>query len=95
MTVEFELLDLDALARRLRVSKDWWFRHRRALEGLGFPAPVKGIPNHWDPVAIRAWLDSQLPDYARKPATDVPTGELVDFDAMLAARARGEARRTD
>lgn len=52
-----ELITRRQVAAMLNKSYDWFLRHRKSLEAdHGFPATVPGIPNRWDPLAIRAWI---------------------------------------
>lgn len=55
---------------------------RRRLEQAGFPAPVRGLPDRWDPRAIEAWLAAQRPAPLAAPET---------AEALLIARARARA----
>jgi hypothetical protein len=55
---------------------------RRRLEEAGFPSPVRGLPDRWDPRAIEAWLALQRPASLAAPDT---------AEALLIARARAIA----
>lgn len=60
---------------------------RRRLEGEhGFPPPVAGLPDRWDPRAIEAWLAAQRPRLAAVNDDD-------GAEAVLIARARRMAPR--
>ncbi len=62
------LLDTVGLARRLGRTPEWFYRHKDELMDVhGFPPPVTGLGNRWDPVAIDRWLDRQLPEHLRLP----------------------------
>ena len=55
---------------------------RRRLEQAGFPPPVAGLPDRWDPRAIEAWLAAQRPPEHAAPDA---------AEALLIARARAHA----
>ena len=55
---------------------------RRRLEQAGFPPPVAGLPDRWDPRAIEAWLAAQRPPEHAAPDA---------AEALLIARARATA----
>jgi predicted DNA-binding transcriptional regulator AlpA len=58
------LLRAREVAALLGVALHWWYRHRRALEAEGFPAPVRlsrGVAR-WDPAAIEGWLAARRGD---------------------------------
>jgi len=90
--IDRTLLDNDQVAALLHVSRDWWLRNKAALIAAhGFPPTVAGIPNRWDPLALAAWLDGQLP-----PALTVsvrPVNDVTDWTAELDRRLDG-ARTT-
>lgn len=80
----------------------WFFRHRRQLEARGFPKPVPGIKNGYDPRAVEAWLTAQMDPALRavydarrraELATAAPNITLVAGDAELATRAQDLAHR--
>lgn len=86
------LLTYDDLARRLAalnpdgsVNRSWMHENLPALYRRGFPRPV--VPRRWDPAAIDAWLDAQLPDHLR-PAPAAGVTE-TDWAAALDAAAAG------
>ena len=57
-----ELLTAPLVARKLGRSLNWFYRHRTELEDdHSFPRTVRGCGTRWDPRAIEAWLDAQLP----------------------------------
>lgn len=68
------LVSGNRLAVMFGKSADWWARNRDALEAKGFPRPVPGVPGMYDPVAVRRWLDRQMPPHlqdaqpVRRPA---------------------------
>jgi len=92
--LERTLLTHDQVAVLLRggsakAARDWFWRHRAGLEALGFPPPVPGIARRWDPVAIHAWLDSQVPAHLR-PYLPGPAAAAGgdDWETKLDAAAR-------
>ena len=88
------LIVQDELAEILGVSKDWLIRNRAKLaREHGFLAPVPGLarPPRWDPVAVRLWLDAQMPARLR-PAAPAPE---FDWELEAVRRARGEPSRLD
>jgi hypothetical protein len=56
-----ETLTAADVARGFRHSLGWFYRNRVRLEARGFPVPVDGLGLRWDPAAIDAWLNAQLP----------------------------------
>lgn len=46
---------------------DWFSRHRKRLEAQGFPKPVPGLGNRWDPVALEQWRASARGDRIDPP----------------------------
>ena len=80
------------IARRLRVSAEWWAHNRKRLEAeCGFPAPLPGFkrPLKWDPVRVEAWIRS-----AAAPPRTEPTAPPAARDEPLAAEdADARARR--
>jgi hypothetical protein len=81
------LLSAAQLAAKLNQSLDWWYHNRPALEAAGFPTTVPGMGKRWDPVAVDAWLDLQVPGHLRAalPVAEKPEPDLA---AELAERAR-------
>lgn len=65
------LLDRPAVARKLGISVERFYRNRRQLEADGFPRPAFGRMSgeRWDPVAIDRWLDGKLPGGASAAIT--------------------------
>ena len=52
------LLTAAQVADRLQITVRAFWARRRSLEAEhGFPAPVPGIGQRWDPAAIQAWQD--------------------------------------
>lgn len=75
------LIKTAAVADRLNVPVDWFYKHRRRLEAHhGFPRPVAGMRHRWDPAAIDGWLDRQI------PPTAVAAGRAPDYSNVLRAR---------
>lgn len=82
------LIKTAAVADRLNVPVDWFYKHRRRLEAHhGFPRPVAGMRHRWDPAAIDGWLDRQI------PPTAVAAGRNPDYSNVLRARLPGLVRR--
>ena len=51
------LLTRQAVADRLSVTADWFYRHRRTLESNGFPKSLPGFAQgRWCPQALEAWI---------------------------------------
>jgi predicted DNA-binding transcriptional regulator AlpA len=51
------LLTRQAVADRLSVTADWFYRHRRTLESKGFPKSLPGFAQgRWCPQALEAWI---------------------------------------
>lgn len=83
-SVVARLLSAQEVAALLHRQMNWFYKHRRRLEALGFPRPVPGMGRRWDPVAIRHWLDKQAGLAPASPAGDDPNwGRRLD--ARLAA----------
>jgi predicted DNA-binding transcriptional regulator AlpA len=61
------LLSAAEVAAKLHKKREWFYKrlNRETLEALGFPPPVPGCGLVWDPAAIDAWLDAQMPDGLR------------------------------
>lgn len=72
-----------AAALSLRSARSFLGR-RAALEAEGFPRPVRGLPDRWDPAAIEAWLSAQRPAAA-------PADALAAAEQTLIARAQARA----
>jgi len=89
------LLDRSAVARKLGITVEKFYRQRPDLEAEGFPAPAIGRMSgaRWDPVAIDRWLDRKLSTPA--PAAS-GAGKVEDWGAELdrnaAALAAGRRR---
>jgi hypothetical protein len=47
------------VAALFRHHVGWLLRERDALEARGFPKPI--VPGSYDPLAIAAWFDLQMP----------------------------------
>lgn len=75
-----------AEALALPSARHFHCRRRRLEDGHGFPPPVAGLPDRWDPRAIEAWLAAQRP---RTAAVNDDDGA----EAVLIARARRMAPR--
>lgn len=75
------LLRTADVARRLGKSVAWFRRQREHLKAAhGFPAPIAGLGLVWDPRAIDAWLDLQLP----RPSAPAAAAAPKDLDALAA-----------
>lgn len=73
---ERELLTRDQVARKLGHTGCWFNRNRKSLEREdGFPPAVlgRGRGARWDPAAIDAWLDRQMPPDLRAPEDPIHT----------------------
>lgn len=80
------LLDRAAVARRLGISVEVFYRNQRTLFADGFPQPALGRMSgaRWDPVAIDRWLDSKI----ASPAAATPADDDLDrWGAALDASA--------
>jgi hypothetical protein len=77
-----------AQALALPAARHFRCRRRRLEAEHGFPPPVAGLPDRWDPRAIEAWLAAQRAGLM-PPARD----EAAEGEAMLIARARAMAAR--
>ena len=85
------LLNHPQVAKRLGHSSDWFYRHRdRLIRDHGFPSSVDGCFRRWDPAAIDAWLDAQLPAAARSAKAD-DAAELARIEARREARGQAIA----
>lgn len=70
-----ELLTAPMVAKALGRSLSWFAKHRVELEEChGFPKSVRGCGTRWDPRAIDAWLDQQLP---APPSAEAATEDLL------------------
>lgn len=79
------LLTAHQVAAALSLRSARSFHNRRAaLEAEGFPRPVRGLPDRWDPAAIEAWLAAQ------RPAAAAPDS-LAAAEQTLIARAQALA----
>jgi predicted DNA-binding transcriptional regulator AlpA len=66
MNTERKLLTVRELADRIDRTAGYIYRNwRRLVAEEGFPPPVRGLGNRWDPVAVDAWLDAQIPPERR------------------------------
>lgn len=66
-----DLLTAAQVARKLGRSLSWFQRNRATLEATkSFPRPVDGCGHRWDPAAIDAWLNRQLPSQRTEAAPD-------------------------
>lgn len=87
-----DLLNLDQLIAKLGKSRDWWFRNRDRLErDLGFPPRVPGMGQSWDPAAIDAWLDAQMPAHLKPAEPSAQTEEQIIADAARRMDERAES----
>lgn len=83
-------LTVAEVADLLRVSAAWFRANRRRLgQDHGFPTPLPGLRDRYDPLAIDAW-------FARHRDAAVPTAASaapapLDWDSLLDARALGQA----
>lgn len=76
-------------------ARQWLAENRAALEALGFPPAVPGT-NRYDPAAILAWLDSQVPAHLRPflaaahgpGVVNLDASDLDDWETQLDAAAR-------
>lgn len=81
------LLTMPQTAARLGRSYAWFTKNRADLFAEGFPEPVPGCGNMWDPRAIDLWLDTFI--HITPPDPTGPAGGNVhDIDHELAERAR-------
>lgn len=77
------LITATGVAELLGITRRQFMARRRRLEAEhGFPPPVAGLPDRWDPVAIEGWLAQQRP-----PAT-TPADGAEAAEALLIQRAR-------
>ncbi|WP_421988515.1 hypothetical protein [Roseococcus sp.] len=73
--VSRELLTAPLVAKALGRSLTWFYHHRVELEEQhGFPRTVRGCGTRWDPRAIEAWRDAQLP---AAPSAEGETEQLL------------------
>ncbi len=87
-----KLLNMRDTADRLNRTYEWFSRNRKKLQDdYGFPAPVPGMGNLYDPRAIDRWLDGFIHVL---PGAPDPTsaGGVVDVTAELQNRARAIAQ---
>ncbi|MDB5415066.1 MAG: hypothetical protein JWR10_3401 [Rubritepida sp.] len=57
-----DLLTAPLVAKALGRSLNWFYRHRTELEeDHSFPKTIRGCGTRWDPRAIDAWLNQQMP----------------------------------
>lgn len=83
------LLNRPAVARRLGISVERFYRNRRELEAAGFPKPAFGRMSgeRWDPLAIDRWLDAKM--RSTSPAAPAPAKSGQDQDDEWAAKLDG------
>lgn len=98
-------ISLAQVATRFGKSAGWLRKHVRRLESEhGFPRPIAGFGNIYDPRAIEAWLARQrapetpiaVADRIEAPDprvgwTDDQWGELLDQRAALLSAPKGHA----
>ncbi|WP_206934188.1 hypothetical protein [Roseococcus thiosulfatophilus] len=77
------LLTSHQVAELLGLRPRQFGARRAGLEAAGFPGPVAGLPDRWDPLAIEAWLAAQRGETAAQAAPSV--------EDVLVARARAMA----
>jgi hypothetical protein len=83
-------LTVAEVADLLRVSVAWFRRHRDGLRrDHGFPSPVPGLRDRYDPLAIEAWFARHRAGAA--PAAEDAAPAPLDWDSLLDARALGQA----
>ena len=82
-----QVADLFGLKRRQFMA-----RRRRMEAQHGFPPPVAGLPDRWDPAAIEAWLRAQRPPEAAA-TTDAAEQLLLDRARAMQAGLDAEARQ--
>lgn len=94
-----DALTLTMVADAFKISKDWFYRHRRRLEREhGFPLPMPGFKEpRWDPRALELWQDEQLrkagllppmgADPAQPPLPGVDWADVLDRRAEAVAAA--------
>lgn len=81
-------------AERLGITLSVFQRRRRRLRQAGFPEPVPGLFNRYDPLAIEAWLARQrTPTQAaeRKPLDEQDWDRILDERAAAFAHQEGRA----
>jgi len=89
VTADRALLDAVGVARRLGHNPEWLHRNKAALIAAhGFPPPVPGCGNRWDPLSIDAWLDRQMPPELRPAATPAAETDTDHWDRVLRARLK-------
>jgi predicted DNA-binding transcriptional regulator AlpA len=77
-------LRIPEVARELGHGPEWFHRNKkRLIERHGFPPPLAGCGNVWDPEAIEAWKRAQRPGLAPAAA---PADEDAAWRAKLMAR---------
>lgn len=77
------LITSTAVAELLGITRRQFMNRRRRLEAEhGFPPPVAGLPERWDPIAIEAWLAQQ------RPPAPTPPDPAEAAEALLIQRAR-------
>jgi predicted DNA-binding transcriptional regulator AlpA len=92
--VTTRLLTMQEVAERLAHGYDWFRRQRARLErDEGFPAPVRGCGNRWDPRAIEQWLDRQREPQVNMMLRADFCGDPAEVAARLDSRAVAIGRR--
>lgn len=73
-----------------RHSRDWFYRHRRELEALGFPRPISpiGMPR-WRGSDLLAWRATEPP--AKKIGENCPRATIDDAGRVVQSLPRDEA----
>lgn len=67
----------------------WLYRNKKKLKAEGFPKPISSVGHpRWSGAKLIAWRDRDQPDAALPPD---PTGKVVDYSQLLAARAAAVA----
>lgn len=76
-----DLLTYPEVAAALKVTREWFYRnHRRLVRQHGFPAPMPGMGNRWDPRAIELWQDGDLARQKLLPAAPAPPAAPPEED---------------
>jgi hypothetical protein len=64
----------------------WLLRERDALEARGFPKPI--VPGSYDPLAVAAWFDLQMPPALRALAAPQSLNDADQAEQRAAVDAR-------